>query len=414
MTDDYTVIAGCRSCGAPDLEPVLDLGLMPLSDGLVPPGADRRLEPRYPLRLVRCVVCSLLQILETVDPKVLFGASYPYYSSFSERLVAHARSNVSNILSRKHLDGDSLVVELASNDGYLLQWFQEAAIPVLGIDPAPGPAAAAIERGVPTLCDFFDPELARRLSDEGVVADVIVGNNVLAHVPDQNALIEAMSTLLAPSGAIVMEFPYAVDMIDRCEFDTIYHEHHCYFTAQSVMPLFQRHGFGMAAVERLDIHGGSLRVWMERDAVGDRSVEALLSEEVLRGVTDAAYYSDFATRVERLRNGLVETLGELRDSGARVAGYGAAAKAAILLNHCGIGPDLLPYVVDLNTHKHGMEMPGVPIPIHGVDQLMAAPPDYLLLLAWNHAEEIMRQQGWFAEQGGRFIVPIPEVTVVAR
>jgi SAM-dependent methyltransferase len=412
MTHGYTVVNGCRSCGGTLLELVVDFGQMPLSDALFDPQEDRALEARFPLTLVRCADCGLLQILETVDPAILFGPGYPYYSSVSDELVNNARSNVAGVLARKPLDAGSLVVELASNDGYLLQWFQQAGVPVLGVDPAPGPAATAVERGIPTRQDFFDMNLASEMAGSGIAADVIIGNNVLAHVPDQNALLEAMLKILKPDGAIVMEFPYAADMIEGCEFDTIYHEHHCYFTLETVRSLFAGHGLGVVTADRLSIHGGSLRIWVERDAKPDASVAAMLEYEHGRGIDRFAYYADFAKRVQTLRCDLVRVLHELRSEGNRIAGYGAAAKGAILLNYCGLGADVLDYIVDRNVHKHGLEMPGLPIPIRPVEHLRETTPDYLLLLAWNFRDEIMRQQAWFSDRGGRFIIPVPEPAVV--
>jgi SAM-dependent methyltransferase len=255
---NFTTIDGCRSCGAGELDPVLDLGELPLSDGLWKPDIERAAEPLYPLTLVHCPSCSLLQILETVHPETLYGDDYPYFSSYSDALVEHSRKNVERIIDLQGLDSSSLVMELASNDGYLLQWFVKEGIPVLGIDPSPGPAAAAEKRGVRTICDFFTVDLAEQLAADGTRPDVIIGNNVLAHVPDQNAFVKAIATVLAPHGRVVMEFPYAMDLVDRLEFDTIYHEHHCYFSVSSIIPLFARHGLDLLSVEHLSIHGGSL------------------------------------------------------------------------------------------------------------------------------------------------------------
>ncbi len=408
----YTTIQGCRSCGSADLDVVLDLGLMPLSDGLQEAGFDRDSEDRYPLTLVRCDSCSLLQILETVEPSILFGDDYPYFSSFSDALVEHSRLNVEAIIERCELDEDSLVVEIASNDGYLLQWFVKNGIPVLGIDPAPGPANAAVERGIPTICEFFVPELADRLVAEGRRADVIIGNNVLAHVPDQNALVAAMATLLSPGGTIVMEFPYARDLIEHGEFDTIYHEHGCYFSVTSVRDLFRRHGLDLVRVEHLSIHGGSLRVFFERGGTVEPVVGKYLDSEAREGMLDREYYERFAERAAEVRTDLRALLDRLIGEGNRIAGYAAAAKGAILLNYCGIGHEQIEYIVDRNTHKHGLEMPGVPIPIVGVERLADDPPDYLLVLAWNFKDEIMRQQSDFADQGGKFIIPIPKPVIV--
>jgi hypothetical protein len=408
----YTSIEGCRSCGSGELEVVLDLGMMPLSDGLQESGFNRDAEDRYPLTLVRCDSCSLLQILETVDPSILFGDDYPYFSSFSDALVEHSRLNVEGIIERCELDEDSLVVEIASNDGYLLQWFAKHDIPVLGIDPAPGPANAAIERGIPTICEFFVPELAQTLADEGRRADVIIGNNVLAHVSDQNDFVAAMATLLSARGTIVMEFPYVRDLIEHGEFDTIYHEHACYFSVTSVRELFRRHGLDLVRVEHLSIHGGSLRVFFQREGVVEPVVDEYLESEARAGMLDREYYEAFAAQVADVRTELRALLDRLILDNKRIAGYAAAAKGAILLNYCGIGHERIEYIVDRNIHKHGLEMPGVPIPIMGVEKLAEDPPDYLLILAWNFKDEIMRQQSGFADQGGRFIVPIPKPVIV--
>lgn len=412
LGQDFAVIEGCRSCGSTDMKPVLDLGTMPLSDGLMPAGADRSEEAVYPLTLVWCRACNLTQILETVDPTTLFGEEYPYYSSFSPALVEHARSNVEGIIERTGLGSSSLVVELASNDGYLLQWFDKEDIPVLGIDPAPGPARAAEERGIPTLCEFFTFELAQRLVAEGRRADVIVGNNVLAHVPDQNEFVRAIAELLAPDGEVVMEFPYVRDLIDKCEFDTIYHEHHCYFSVHAVQRLFRRHALELVKVEHHSIHGGSLRVFFNREGASDESVDSFLDGERNAGMLEGAYYEDFARTVAKIKEDLLHALRQVKSDGARVAAYGAAAKGAILLNYCEVDGAMIDYVVDRNHHKHGWEMPGVALPILPPEHLRTDTPDYVLILAWNFKDEIMAQQGWFAEQGGRFIVPIPEPTVL--
>ena len=408
----YVTIDGCRSCGGANLDLVLDLGLMPLSDGLIEPGLVRSAEDRYPLTLVRCTDCSLLQILETVEPSILFGEDYPYYSSFSDALVEHARRNVDSIVERERLDDNSLVIELASNDGYLLQWFKRRGIPVLGIDPAPGPAKAATALGIPTICDFFGPELARRLADQGQRADVIIGNNVLAHVADQNEFVEAMATVLDDDGSIVMEFPYVRDLIEHREFDTIYHEHACYFSVTSVAALFRRHGLTLTRVEHLAIHGGSLRVVFRRHGTPEASVAEYLDAEAEAGMLEEAYYVRFADDAADVRSRLRDLLDGLVGEGRRVAGYGAAAKGAILLNFCGIDGEYVDYIVDRNTHKHGLEMPGVPIPIFGVERLANEPPDYLLILAWNFKHEIMNQLSGYSEQGGRFIIPIPTPVVI--
>lgn len=408
----FELTPGCRSCGGDQFDRVLEFGEMPLSDALVKAGADRSEERLFPLTFVRCTSCSLAQILETVDPVVLYGGEYPYFSSFSDALVEHARDNVRSIVARKDLGADSLVVEVASNDGYLLQWFAKLGIPVQGIDPAAGPSNAAISRGIPTIQDFFGLGLARRLAGEGLRADVLIGNNVLAHVPDQNEFVEAIATLLAPGGSVVLEFPYVRDLVDHREFDTIYHEHHCYFSVHTARDLFRRHGLELVTVEHLSIHGGSLRVWFEDDGEPDQSVSEFLAAEETAGLNSPEYYADFGRRAQEVRSELTALLAGLKAEGARIAAYGAAAKGAILLNYCGIGPELIDFVVDRNTHKHGWEMPGVALPIEPVERLYEQRPDYLLILAWNFRDEIVSQQSRFSEAGGRFIVPIPKPVVL--
>ncbi|MCH8129247.1 MAG: class I SAM-dependent methyltransferase [Acidobacteria bacterium] len=408
----FDVITGCRSCGAEDLEPVLALGDMPLSDRLVDPAEDASAEPRIPLTLVFCPECTLVQIEETVRPEVLFGEDYPYFSSYSDTLLDHSRRNVQALIERYQLASEDLVVELASNDGYLLQFFAEAGIEVLGIDPAPGPAAVALENGVPTLVEFFGPEVAERLASEGVEADVLIGNNVLAHVPDQNAFVAAMATLLAPTGSIVMEVPYVRDLIEHTEFDTIYHEHHCYFSVRSLETLFARHGLYLNRVEHHPIHGGSLRFFASTDPARQPSVDEYLAAEAIAGMDTIGYYQDFADRVDGVRIALNDLIDDLRRGGATVAAYGAAAKGAILLNYAGLDGEQIDYVVDRNPHKQGKLMPGVRLPIYDPSKIDEDPPDYLLILPWNFKDEIMEQQGDFAAGGGRFIIPIPEPTLV--
>lgn len=408
----YDVITGCRSCGAEDLERVLALGDMPLSDRLVDPAEDATSEPRVPLTMVFCPNCTLVQIEETVRPEVLFGEDYPYFSSYSDTLLDHSKRNVDALIERYRLSSDHLVVELASNDGYLLQFFAEAGIEVLGIDPAPGPAAVALENGVPTLVEFFGPEVAERLASEGVEADVLIGNNVLAHVPDQNAFVAAMATLLAPTGSIVMEVPYVRDLIEHTEFDTIYHEHHCYFSVRSLEALFARHGLYLNRVEHHPIHGGSLRFFASADPARQPSVDEYLAAEAIAGMDTFGYYQDFADRVDGVRIALNDLIDDLRRGGARVAAYGAAAKGAILLNYAGLDGEQIDYVVDRNPHKQGKLMPGVRLPIYDPSKIDEDPPDYLLILPWNFKDEIMEQQRDFAAGGGRFIIPIPEPTLV--
>lgn len=405
--------AACRSCGAQSLEPVLDLGPMPLSDRLV---TDAMLasedEPRFPLEVAFCRECALVQILETVPPEVLFDADYPYYSSFSDALLKHSRANALELIAMRDLGPDSLVVELASNDGYLLRNFVEQGIPVLGIDPAPGPAAAAEKVGVPTAVTFFTESLARDLAGEGKAADVIIANNVLAHVADTNGFVRGIAALLKPSGVAVVEVPYVRDLIEHIEFDTIYHEHLCYFSVSALDRLFQRNGLWLNDIRRLPIHGGSLRLYVERVEKPRPNVDALLNEEQDAGMTGAAYYASFAARVESLLHEVRELIEKLGAEGKRIAAYGAAAKGAIMLNALGLPAETFEFVADRNVHKQGKRMPGVHVPIVDPKELAARMPDYTLILPWNFKDEIVDQQAEYRANGGRFIVPIPTPAIV--
>jgi SAM-dependent methyltransferase len=402
----------CRSCGGNGLRLFLSLGDMPLSDGLLAPDDLQRPEPRYPLDVAFCPDCALVQILETVPPERLFGADYPYFSSFTDALLQHSAANVAARIAERGLDGNSLVIELASNDGYLLQYYREQGIPVLGIDPAPGPVAAARARGIETLQAFFGRDLAKQLAADGRRADIIHANNVLAHVADTNGFVAGIGTLLKHDGMAVIEVPYVRELIDHGEFDTIYHEHLCYFSVTALRRLFLRHGLALHRVEPLAIHGGSLRLFVGKREPDDRPVAEYLQAERRAGVDEFEYYAGFSQRVARTRSGLVALLGKLRRQGARLAGYGAAAKGTILLNFAGLGRDVLEFVADRNVHKQGRYIPGVRLPIVSPARILEEQPDYLLILPWNFKEEIMEQQSEYRRRGGRFIVPVPEPLVL--
>jgi SAM-dependent methyltransferase len=386
---------------------------MPHSDGLLTAADLARPEPRYPLTVLVCPACSLVQLRETVSPEVLFDDAYQYYSSYSDAWLAHCRDNALELIETRRLGAESLVVELASNDGYMLRNFIERRVPVLGIDPAPGPARAAREAGVPTREAFFGRDLARAMRGEGLAADVVLANNVLAHVPDLTGFVDGIGTLLREDGVAVIEVPYVRDLIERCEFDTIYHQHLCYFSVGALVRLFADRGLTLADVRRLPTHGGSLRLYVTRQPGRSRMVDRLLEEERALGVDGIEYYLDFAARVRHLRTELLELLTDLKRRGQRIAAYGAAAKGTILVNAVGIGRELVDYVVDRNPHKHGRYVPGVRLPIHGPERLLEDRPDYALILPWNLRDEIVGQQAEFRRRGGRFIVPIPRPEILS-
>lgn len=390
----------CRSCGARDPETILALGEMPLANALLREEDLDRPEPRYPLTLAFCASCSLVQILETVAPEVLFG-NYVYFSSFSDTMLRHARELTRRLVRERGLGPRSLALEVASNDGYLLQYYKEAGVPVLGIEPARNIAAAAEERGIPTVAKFFGAELARELPR----ADVLHANNVLAHVADLNGFVEGIRSVLKPDGAAVIEVPYLGEMIPRLEFDTIYHEHLCYFSLTALEELFRRHGLATAEVEQIPLHGGSLllTVTHERGPASGHVAAMLRAEEPMQSRT---YYSGFAPRVAAWRARFREFLSGLK--GERLAAYGAAAKGSTLLNYAGVGRETLLFVADRSTHKQGLYMPGVRLPIRPPEALLEERPVAVLLLAWNFQDEIVAQQAEYLRRGGRFMVPIPE------
>lgn len=403
----------CRSCGEPGLRPFLSLGKTPLADALVRPEDADAPEARFPLDVAFCGNCSLVQILEEVPPEQLFVDNYLYFSSFSDELLRHSREHALGLIEKRGLSEESLVVELASNDGYLLSNFAERGIPVMGVDPAPDQARAAEEAGIPTLQEFFGPEVARRMHEDLGPADVIIANNVMAHVPDLNGFVEGMAILVAQDGVITVENPYVRDLIQRGAFDTIYHEHFCYYSCTAVDALVRRHGLFLNHVEYFpDLHGGTLR-W-HIGPVEDVSAEAAAYLEAERrdGLDSFEHFAAFGERVEQIKTDLLALLRGLRDGGATIAAYGAAAKGSTLLNYMGIDTELVDFVVDRNVHKQGRLMPGVHIPICDTSALLTEQPDYVLLLAWNFCEEIRAQQAEYLSRGGRFIVPIPQPEIL--
>jgi len=402
----------CRACGSGKLSTFLNLGDLPHSDGLLREADLEKPEPRYPLDVAFCELCTLVQILKTVPPEELFQRDYPYYSSFSDALLEHSRKNVEARIGHRELDANSFVVELASNDGYLLQYYKEHGIEVLGIDPAEGPVKAALEKGIPSMCTFFGKQLAEQLAGEGKRADVIHANNVLAHVPDTNGFVQGIGALLKDDGVAVIEVPYVKDLIDHCEFDTIYHEHLCYFSVTALVALFKQNGLSLNHVEHLEIHGGSRRLFVEPTENVQESVRDFLRDETSQEVDHLSYYENFSSQVVAIKNRLNELMTDLKRQGKTLAAYGAAAKGAIMLNYADVGTDLIDFVADKNVHKQGRYMPGVHVPIVDPERVLGEMPDYVLLLPWNFKKEILEQQSEYRSRGGKFIIPIPFPEIV--
>ena len=403
-------LPSCRSCGAAPLAPVLSLGNTPLANALRGANELGAPEATFPLDLAVCPRCALVQITAEVPPEDLFR-DYVYFSSFSDTMLRHAAELAHELIRAENLGSDSLVVEAASNDGYLLKNYARAGVGVLGIEPARNIARTAVERhGIPTRTEFFGRAYARQLVAEGYRADVFHAHNVLAHVPDLNGFVAGIRTLLKPTGVAVIEAPYVKDMLDHCEFDTIYHEHLCYFSLTALDACFRRHDLVIRDVQRVPIHGGSLRLFAAPAAsTGEVSprVTDLLAEEAEWGVSTFEPYRAFAERVAAIKHGLRDLLKQLKAGGKRIAAYGASAKGSTLLNFCGIGPETLDFIVDRSTVKQGKFTPGTRLQIHAPEKLLEDMPDYTLLLTWNFADEILKQQTEYRNRGGRFILPVP-------
>jgi SAM-dependent methyltransferase len=404
------LVSACRACGARLTVTMADLGLQPASNAFLENPAAFPHEKRYPLRAKVCETCKLVQVDYDVAPQELFG-NYVYFSSYSDDWLAHAKGYCEMARERFALRSSSLVVELASNDGYLLKNFLTMGIPVLGIDPSDTVAAAAAKIGVPTLVEFFGEEIARDLARQGRQADLIIGNNVLAHVPQLNDFIAGMALLLRENGHITIEFPHLLELVRQVEFDTIYHEHFSYFSVYAIEQVFARHGLRLYDVERLPTHGGSLRIFAAHAARTDLKDSASLSEvraqESAAGLQDLGTYAKFSKRVEECRDSLLAFLAAAKREGKRIAAYGAAAKGNTLLNFCGVTPQDIAFVADRNPHKQNKFLPGTHIPVVSPEELMQAKPDYVLILPWNLRDEIQQQLAGIKAWGGRFVTPVP-------
>ena len=408
-----TAAAFCRFCGRPLTHVFVDLGMSPLCESFLAAGELDRMEPFYPLLVRVCDACFLVQLAEYVRPGDIF-TDYAYFSSYSTSWLDHARRYVDAMTERFALGGGSRVVEIASNDGYLLQYFVAKGIPVLGVEPAANVARAAEEKGVPTWVGFFGAESAARLARERGRADLMIGNNVLAQVPDVNDFVEGYRTLLAPEGVATLEFPHLMRLMERNQFDTIYHEHFSYFSFFTAEAIFAKHGLALFDVEELPTHGGSLRIYAahrgsRRPSAPSARVEAMRRMEKANGVDRIETYSAFPEQVRRVKRDLLTFLIAARERGDSVVGYGAPGKGNTLLNYCGIRTDLLEYTVDRNPHKHGRFLPGTHIPIFAPEKIRETRPRYVFILPWNLKDEIMEQLAYVREWGGRFLVPIPEV-----
>ena len=406
----------CRFCSTPLVHSVVDLGASPLCQKHVKPEGLRKPEQFFPLHVYVCGQCWLVQLEEFASPGDIFAADYAYFSSYSDSWLKHAQRYTHLMIERFGLSEDSLVAEVASNDGYLLQYFVEKKIPVLGVEPAANVAAAAREKGVRTEVQFFGLAAALRLSAQYGKARLLLGNNVLAHVPDINDFVAGMKAMLAEKGVLTMEFPHLQRLIEGNQFDTIYHEHFSYLSFLAVNRIFAHHGITLFDVEELPTHGGSLRIYGRHTEDGGRlvsdRVEALLQRERSLGMESLAYYAGFEERVKTSKRQLLEFLIGAKREGKTVVGYGAPGKGNTLLNYCGIRTDFLDFTVDRNPHKQGNFLPGTRIPIYHPDTIRAARPDYVLILPWNLQKEISRQLSYIEEWGGKFVIPIPEVQVL--
>jgi len=405
----------CRFCASPLHVSVADLGMSPVSNDNIKPEKLNAMEPFYPLHAYVCEQCWLVQLQQFQAADAIFSDEYAYFSSYSKSWLEHARQYAVKVTERFNINKESQVIEIASNDGYLLKNFMPIGARILGVEPCANVAEAAEELGIPSLVKFFGVNTANEMVADGIRADLLVGNNVLAHVPDLNDFVQGMKILLAPQGIITMEFPHLKKLIEFNQFDTIYHEHFSYFSLVTVEKVFAQFGLIIFDVEEIPTHGGSLRIYARHDSDDSRpvldSVNNLRDLEIRAGFTDAAIYTSYAERVKETKRGLLSFLIEAKSQGKTIAGYGAPAKGNTLLNYCGIRNDFVDYTVDLSPHKQGLFLPGTHLPIYSPEKIAETKPDYLLILPWNLKEEIMQQMAHIREWGGKFVVPIPELQV---
>jgi SAM-dependent methyltransferase len=404
----------CRFCGTPLKHTLVDLGMSPLCESFLTREQLNQMEPFYPLHVYVCEKCFLVQLEEYVSPESIFS-EYAYFSSYSDSWLQHAKNYTDLMVDRFGLTADNLVVEVASNDGYLLQYFVKKGIPALGIEPAANVARVAVEKGVPTLIRFFGEKLALEMAKEGKKADLLLGNNVLAQVPDLNDFVKGMKVLLKQGGVITMEFPHLMKLIAENQFDTIYHEHFSYFSLIATEKIFKSHGLKIFDVDELTTHGGSLRIYAAHDddsskPIGQRVME-LRAKELTSGLSTMDYYDTFGEKVKETKRKVLELLIGLKREGRSICGYGAPGKGNTLLNYCGIRTDFVDYTCDRNPYKHGRFTPGTHIPIFPPEKIREMRPNYIFILPWNLKDEIMKQLSYIREWNGKFIVPIPEVRV---
>lgn len=406
----------CRFCGKTLTREFIDMVNAPPSNSFLTKEQLNEPEVFYPLKLFVCDSCFLVQIDKYKESSDIFDSGYVYFSSFSRTWLAHAKKYADMMIEKYGYDQNSQIIEIASNDGYLLQYFKERGIPSLGIEPAEGTAAEARKKGIETIVDFFCKRLARSLANQGEKADLLIGNNVLAHVPDLNDFVAGLKIALKPGGIITMEFPHLMQLVDNCQFDTIYHEHFSYLSFMVVRSIFKNHGLELFDVEELSTHGGSLRIFAKHaedsTKVVSENVNVLLNKELSRGFNTIAYYEHFQNKADEIKYNILQFLLKQKENGRKVAAYGAAAKGNTLLNYCGIKKDLIAFVVDASPYKQGKYLPGSHIAVVKEEEIKKYKPDYIFILPWNLKEEIMEQMAFIRKWGGKFVVPIPKVQVL--